>query len=76
MNNIRVQSTPLKKILVGVPSLIDVQVHKTMIDATAKFLEAFVDSFFEFLDQSLLPSQGYRRKGWGVGRSPQEGLGF
>jgi len=28
-----------------------------MIDATAKFLEAFVDSFFEFLDQSLLPSQ-------------------
>ena len=41
--------------MLGVPSLIDVQ--KTMTDAAAKFLEAFVDSFFEFVDQPLLPSQ-------------------
>ncbi|XP_014500682.1 carotenoid 9,10(9',10')-cleavage dioxygenase isoform X2 [Vigna radiata var. radiata] len=46
---------PLKKILPGLPLLIDVQ--KTMTDAAAKLLEAFVDSFFQFVDQPLLPSQ-------------------
>ncbi|WVZ18495.1 hypothetical protein V8G54_005817 [Vigna mungo] len=46
---------PLKKILPGLPLPIDVQ--KTMTDAAAKLLEAFVDSFFEFVDQPLLPSQ-------------------
>ncbi|ESW09210.1 hypothetical protein PHAVU_009G109200 [Phaseolus vulgaris] len=46
---------PLKKILPGVPLQIDVQ--KIITDTAAKLLEAFVDSFFEFVDQPLLPSQ-------------------
>ncbi|CAJ1973892.1 unnamed protein product [Sphenostylis stenocarpa] len=46
---------PLKKILPKVPSQIDVQ--KTMTNTASKLLNAFVDSFFEFVDRPLLPSQ-------------------
>ncbi|RDX61223.1 Carotenoid 9,10(9',10')-cleavage dioxygenase 1, partial [Mucuna pruriens] len=41
---------PLKKVLLE-------DVHKTMTNTAAKLLDAFVDSFFEFTDQPLLPSQ-------------------
>ncbi|KHN10199.1 Carotenoid 9,10(9',10')-cleavage dioxygenase 1 [Glycine soja] len=47
---------PLKKVLLEVPLQID-EVHKTMANTAAILLDAFVDSFFEFLDQPLLPSQ-------------------
>ncbi|KRH52737.1 hypothetical protein GLYMA_06G085100v4 [Glycine max] len=47
---------PLKKVLPEVPLQID-DVKKTMSKTAAILLDAFVDSFFEFIDQPLLPSQ-------------------
>ncbi|TKY74555.1 Carotenoid 9,10(9',10')-cleavage dioxygenase [Spatholobus suberectus] len=47
---------PIKKILPEVPLQIE-DVHKTTTKTAAKLLDAFVDSFFEFIDQPLLPSQ-------------------
>ncbi|XP_027356871.1 carotenoid 9,10(9',10')-cleavage dioxygenase-like [Abrus precatorius] len=46
---------PIKKVLAIVPWQIDVP--KAMTNTAAKLLDAFVDSFFEFIDQPLLPSQ-------------------
>ncbi|KAK7351488.1 hypothetical protein VNO77_10991 [Canavalia gladiata] len=45
----------LKKTVSEIPLQIDVP--KIMSNTAAKFLDAFVDSFFEFIDQPLLPSQ-------------------
>ncbi|XP_029127782.1 carotenoid 9,10(9',10')-cleavage dioxygenase 1 isoform X2 [Cajanus cajan] len=47
---------PLKKVLHEGPLQIE-YVHKTMTNTAARLLDAFVDSFFEFIDQPLLPSQ-------------------
>ncbi|KAK7410379.1 hypothetical protein VNO78_01114 [Psophocarpus tetragonolobus] len=46
----------IKKVLPKVPLQIN-DVHKTVSTTAAKLLDAFVDSFFEFSDQPLLPSQ-------------------
>lgn len=51
----RFTEQPLIRALPEVPLQIDVP--KTMRNTAAKVLDAFVDSFFEFIDKPLLPSQ-------------------
>ncbi|KAJ1377580.1 Carotenoid oxygenase [Sesbania bispinosa] len=46
---------PITRTVPEVPLQIDVP--KTIKDAAAKLLDSFVDSFFEFIDKPLLPSQ-------------------
>ncbi|XP_061367388.1 carotenoid 9,10(9',10')-cleavage dioxygenase 1-like [Gastrolobium bilobum] len=46
---------PIMRALPEVPLQIDVP--KTMTNTASKLLNAFVDSFFEFIDQPLLPSE-------------------
>ncbi|KAK7311775.1 hypothetical protein RJT34_10123 [Clitoria ternatea] len=51
------QTIPLRKKKTLPEVSLQTDAPKTMRNAAAKLLDAFVDSFFEFIDQPLLPSQ-------------------